>query len=231
MKPVFFAVIASLCSLGTLRADLTVVQKIDGMGIATESTTKVKGDKTRVDAMPGMSMIMNADTGDILNLMHAQKSYMRIPAEAAKMAVTSMTGSNPAAASAKPKLTPTGKKEAINNYLSEEYTCEVGGHKMTIWLTTALPNYQAALKEMTAAMNHGPLAATMQSFSVYSNDLPGFPIRTVTEVAPGQVITTTTVSLDTKPIVDADFAVPANYKEMPMPMLTPPAATGTSASH
>ncbi len=93
MKRTTFLILASLCGLGTLHADLTVVQKIEGMGsMLTESTTKIKGTKTRVDAMAGMSMIMNSDTGDILNLMHAQKSYMKIPAEAAKQAVAKMAG-------------------------------------------------------------------------------------------------------------------------------------------
>lgn len=230
MKRILFVILGILGGLGTLRADLTVVQKIDGAGIATDSTTKVKGDKTRVDAMPGMSMIINADTGDMVSLMHNQKSYMHIPAEMAKMAVSSLTSTSSASNTGKPKLTATGKKETINNYASEEYTCEIAGHKISVWLTTALPNYQAALKEMTAAMSHGPLAATMQVFNIYTNDLPGFPIRTVTEIEPGQVITTTTTSLDTKPIADADFAVPAAYKEMPVPMLTPPAASGTPAA-
>lgn len=221
MKPIPIFVLASLCTFGSLlHADITVVQKIEGMGLSTESTTKVKGDKTRVDAMPGMTMIMNGGSGDILNLMHAQKSYMKIPAEAAKLAVSKMM--TPEAANAKPKLTPTGKKETINSYAAEEYNCEMGGRKITVWLTTALPNYQAALKEMTEAMGHGPMASAMQSFSVYSTDLPGFPIRTISEVAPGQSITATTVSLDTKPISDADFAVPGDYKEMSLPTLTPP---------
>ena len=220
MKPLPILFLASLCSIGNLQADITVVQKIEGMGLSTESTTKVKGEKTRVDAMPGMTMIMNGGTGDIVNLMHAQKSYMKISAEAAKLAVSKMM--TPDAAAAKPKLTPTGKKDTINNYAAEEYNCEMGGRKIIVWLTKALPNYQDALKEMTAAMGHGPMASAMQSFSVYSNDLPGFPIRTISEVAPGQSITATTVSLDTKAIADTDFAVPTDYKEMSIPTLTPP---------
>ncbi len=124
----------------------------------------------------------------------------------------------------------TGKKETINTYPSEEYTCEIAGHKMSVWLSTALPNYKVALKEMTAAMGHGPMAAAMQGVSLYSEDLPGFPIRTVTEIAPGQTFTSTTTSLDTKPIADGEFVVPTGYKEMALPMLTPPAAAGTPAA-
>lgn len=229
MKPLLLAALASFLTLRSLHADLTVVQKIEGMGLATESTTKVKGDKTRVDAMPGMSMIINGGTGDILNIMHSQRSYMKIPADAAKLAVSKMVSPKGDSADAKPKLVATGKKETINTYPSEEYTSEVAGRKVTVWLTTALPNYQTALKQMTAAMGQGPLAATMQSFSFYSNDLPGFPIRTVSEIAPGQTITATTVSLDEKPIADADFAVPAGYKEVSMPMLTPPAPASSPA--
>ena len=230
MKRLLFLPLALLTTLCAARADTTIVQKIDGMaGVSTESTIKIKGDKMRVDATAGMTMVLNGGSGEILNIMHSQKSFMKIPAALATAAFSSMAGKQ-AEAATKPKLTPTGKKDTINTYACSEYTTDIAGKKVNMWLTTALPNYQAALKELTNSMNKGPLAAAMQSFNVYTDDLPGFPIRTTSEVESGQTITATTVSVDTKPLADADFAVPAGYKEMTMPTLTPPAAAGTPAT-
>lgn len=231
MKRLLFLPLALLTTLCAARADVTITQKIDGMaGVATESTTKIKGDKMRVDAVAGMSMILNGGSGEILNLIHSQKSFMKIPAATATAAVSSMAGKSEGAG-VKPKLTATGKKDTINNFACSEYTTDIAGKKVNLWLTTALPNYQTVLKEMANSMNKGPLAAAMQSFNVYSDDLPGFPVRTTSEVMPGQTITATTVSVDTKPLTETDFAVPAGYKELTMPTLTPPATapatTGT----
>src|SRR5207248_7399219 len=48
----------------SLRADLTLIQKVDMAGTPGEMTIKFKGDKVRVDAAPQVSMITDAKTGD-----------------------------------------------------------------------------------------------------------------------------------------------------------------------
>ena len=73
------------------------------------------------------------------------------------------------------------------------------------------------------------MAAMRQSYGLDMANLPGFPIRTVNELQPGQIITTTVESINTKPLADAEFQIPAGYKEISMPTLTPPAgATGAA---
>jgi hypothetical protein len=214
---------ASICVLPSLRADLTIVQKVEGMGQNMESTTKIKGGKTRVDAAPATSIIMDLKSGDMISLMPAEKKYMKIPSEMAQAAMASMKKTQASPSGAPPALTPTGKKDTINGYSAQEYTYNTGGSKISLWLTTALPNYQQALKEMSAAFNQGPMSAMIKDLGVDFSTLPGFPLRTVNELQAGEAVTSTVVSVSTKPIPDSDFDVPADYEEMKMPSLTPPA--------
>jgi hypothetical protein len=216
--------LASICLPPALHADLTIVQKVVGMDQDMESTTKIKPGKTRVDASPATSIIMDLKTGEIISLMHAEKKYMKIPGQMAQAAIEGMQkmeGDQPGTA---PELKPTGKKETIGGYPTEEYTCNVAGSKLSLWLTRALPDYQAVLTEMATAFKEGPMAAMMKHFGVDFATLPGFPMRTVNELQPGQTITSTVLSVSTKPIPDSDFDIPADYQAMKTPSLTPSAA-------
>ena len=229
MKILFAALaLAAFCLVHPLRADLTLVQKVDGMGQDMETTTKIKPGKIRVDASPATSIIMDTKGGNMISLMHAEKKYMRIPSQMAQAAIDSMKkmqGDQTGATA----FTPTGKKETIDGFPSEEYTCTAGGTKLTLWLTKSLPDYQTALKEMAEAFNQGPMSAMMKNLGVDFGTLPGFPMRITNEVQPGQTITNTVVSVSTKPIPDSDFDLPADYQELKMPSLTPPASEAAPA--
>jgi hypothetical protein len=226
MKRFFLTLCSSFVLFGVARADLTIVQKLEGAGQNMESTTKFKDNRTRVDAAPGTSIIMDLKTGDIISVMHAQKSYMKISGAMAQQAIEQMKKMQ-GEQTGKPQLTPTGKKDTISGFASEEYTTSIANSKMAFWLTKALPNYQDALKQMSAAFSQGPMAAMMQSLGLDINTLPGFPIRIVQDAGGGQTMTSTVISVNAKPIADADFAIPSGYKELTMPNLTPPGAVPT----
>lgn len=211
------------------RADLLMTQKVEGTGQDVEITTKCKGERLRIDVAPGMSMIVDTKSGAMTNLMHAQKSYMQIPASVAQAAVENIkrqqaqAGGSPAS-EAKPQLTATGKKETISGYASEEYTTTVNNMKMRLWLTKALPDYQSALKQLAAATEQGPLAAQSRGMGMNLDltNLPGFPMRTVLEMGPSQSVTSTVTTISTKPLADTEFSVPTEYSEVKVPNLTPP---------
>ena len=227
MKTLLIAAAVMLFAAGHARADLTVVQKIEGMGQNLESTAKFKGSKTRVDAAPNTSLIMDLKSGEMIQVIQAEKTFLKVPAQVAQAAIDSMKkmgGDNPE----KPQLVPSGKKDTISGFAAEEYTCTVAGTHLALWLTKALPDYDKALKEMSAAFTQGPMAAMMQSYGLDMANLPGFPVRTVNEVQPGQTMTTTVVSVSMKPIADSEFEVPAGFKEVSMPTLTPPAGAEVS---
>lgn len=228
MKTVLLLLAAGwLAAAGSVCADLTVVQKIEGMGQSMESTARFKGSKTRIDTAPGTSLLMDLKSGDMVQLTQSQKTFLKVPGQFTQAAIDSVkkaAGDNPE----KAQLAPTGKTETISGFAAEEYTCTIAGTHLALWLTRALPEYDKALKEMSAAFSQGPMAAMMQSYGLDMASLPGFPVRTVNEMQPGQTLTTTVVSVSTKPLEDSEFAVPADYKEISMPTLTPPAATDAS---
>ncbi len=229
LAPLAFAALALLWVAVPVRADLLMTQKVEGTGQDVEITTKCKGERLRIDVAPGMSMIVDTKSGAMTNLMHAQKSYMQIPASVAQAAVEGLkrqqaqAGGSPAA-EAKPQLTATGKKETVSGYASEEYTTTVNNMKMHLWLTKALPDYQAALKQLAAATEQGPLAAQSRGMGMNLDlaTLPGFPMRTVLEMGPTQTVTSTVTVVSTKPLAETEFSVPTEYSEVKVPNLTPP---------
>ena len=221
--------LACLCLLPDLRADITIVQQIDGDGQNRESTTKIRSDKTRIDASPATSIIMDLKSGEVISLMHAEKKYVKIPSQMTQAALESVRKMQGNQAAAPPNLAPTGKKESISGYPTEEYTLNFGGHKLSLWLTKALPDYQDVLKQMAAAFSQGPMAAMVKNLGMDFTTLPGFPIRTVNEWQPGRLLTSTVVSVSTAPIPDSDFEIPASYQAMVIPSLTPPAAADSRA--
>ncbi len=225
MKTFLLAAACFLAVLASSRADLTIVQTIEGLGqTPTRSVTKYKDGKTRMDVAPGSTIIMDAKTGDTISLLHAQKRYLKAPAGVVKAAVDNLNGMLPKAGQTKAELVATGKKEMIAGYPAEEYTANVAGAKITLWLTTAIPDYEKVSRELGAAFREGPLAAMSQNFGLDLSNLPGFPVRQVNELQPGQTVTATLVSVSSEPVPDADFEIPAGYEAIATPELTPRAA-------
>lgn len=208
-----FLVAAAL--LATARADLTIVQNVEGGGPITKMTIKIKGDQTRIDPSPEVSTIINNKTGEMLNLMNGQKKFLRLSGDKAK-AVAEMAAKAGQSKSSgeKPKLVPTSKKEKINGYDAEEYTCEAEGFKASYWISSTYPdaaNIMKQLQAMTpAAWNIG--AQNMPDY----RDFPGLPLRSDLTIE-GKHVVTTIASVTQDPISDADFAPPAGFEEMKMP--------------
>ena len=224
MKTCLLLVAFSLAAASS-RADLTIVQTVEGLGqTATRSVTKYKDGKTRMDVAPDSTIIMDAETGDTISLLHAQKRYLKAPAEVVRAAVENLNGTLPKPSEAKPALVATGKKETVAGYPAEEYTATVAGAKIALWLTTAFPEYEKVKRELGAAFREGPLAAMAQNFGLDLANLPGFPVRQINELQPGQTVTATLVSVSSAPIPDGEFEIPAGYEAIATPELTPRAA-------
>src|ERR1700737_3031289 len=97
------------------RADLTIVQKVEGTGPAAEMMMKIKGRKSRIDMTPQLTTIYDSQTGERLQLMKNQKTVVGLSGERMKaMADTMKKYSGQTQTVEKPKLVPTGKKETIN---------------------------------------------------------------------------------------------------------------------
>jgi len=213
-----FCLILALALLPALaRADLTIVQKVEGGVPFSEMTMKIKGDRARVEAGPDISTIVNGRTGEAVNIKHSQKMIMRISAEqskaAAEMAAKSM-GESAAAPAGKLKLTPSGKKEKINDYDTEEYIYETPLFKASYWVAKDYPRSAEIMQQMQAlssqALSSSPMG--MPDF----RDLPGLPLRTNVNMG-GQSMVTTVTSVNHDPIDEAEFSVPVGYQEMKAP--------------
>jgi uncharacterized protein DUF4412 len=215
MKTAGFVFFANICLLLCARGDLTIVQKVEGVAPSSEMTIKIKGDKARIDATPQFTTIVDGKTGEMINLMKDQKTIVRISAEKMKAAAEMLNkydGKNVPAG--KPKLTPTGKKETINGYEAEEYTCDTPAFKATYWLAPKFPNGAAILKQLQSLKSEmwNRTNANMPDY----RDFSALPIKTIISMGSNQ-ITSTIVSVTQDPLNDAEFAVPKDFQEMNVP--------------
>jgi hypothetical protein len=206
------------------RADLVLVEKIDGMasGHSAEITIKIKGDKIRTDISSQMSTIMDTNSGDMITIMHEQKSYLKMSSDKIMEQVRALQGkAAPSATPEAPKFASTGQKEEVNGFKTEIYTADFNGKKITAWVALDYPNSSTVMpqfKKMQDAMQSKfPNAATKM------DSLPGLPVKTEADVN-GQKITTTLVSVKEQPIDAADLEIPTGYTEMQMPSFNMPAA-------
>jgi len=195
----------------------------------------------RIDASPKMTTIFDGKTGEVINLMHDQKVVVRISPEKLK-AVSDMLEKfkSQKAGSEKPVLKPTGQKEIVNGYDTEQYTYDGPSFKATYWVAPNYPDGAAILAQLQSVKSEFWDAANtkMPDF----RDFPGLPIQTriiltkedqqmqpsVTpatkrthrgESSAGHVteITSTITSVNQNPIGDSEFTVPADFKEPKLP--------------
>ena len=221
--------LAALClASGVVRADLVIVQQIDGMGQSGQMTMKIGPEKIRTDMSPAVSMLTDIKTGDVTTIMHAQKAYMIVPAATSKaMAdemrkLIQMTG----APTTPGTLVATGSTEKINGYTATIYSYNSGFIKGTYWVSNQFPNWQA----VTGALNEfqkGGLADMTKAFAPDLSTLPGAPVKTEMEIN-GQKMVTQLLSATDQKVDPADYQVPAAYTQMTLPPL--PAMPGTPAS-
>jgi len=245
MKTALYSLAVCAFSILPIRADLTIVYSTavqparqaqkpgatpDTVATAENMTIKVKGDKARIDAPPHMTAIFDGTTGELINLLNDQKTVVRISPDKMR-AIADMVDkfSNNKAGSQTPRLTPTGQKEVINGYDTEQYIYEGPDFKATYWIAPSYPNGAAVLAQLQSIKSEFWDAANtkMPDF----RDFPGLPIQMRIIVGkqnaadkhgasasghPAEITSTITdVSLDS--IADSEFRVPADFKETKLP--------------
>ena len=216
---VCFLAIASLCE-----ADLVITQRVEGSMQSGTMTVKIKGDKSRADIAPPLSTITDGATGEVVTLMHGQKTFMRIPADRGRALLEQMQKQQAAAQptpATPPTLTPLGKKEKVENYECELFKWDASALSATYWIAKDYPKYPEILAAMDKIQNAG-LAVLARSMTPKPGDFPGMPVKTELTIA-GQKVTTTLVSVTEENLDPALFAIPAEYKEAPTPTFTFPA--------
>jgi hypothetical protein len=205
------AIFFAACSV---RADLVIVQNVDGMGQTGSMTISVGADKIRMDVNSQISTITDTNTGDVTTLMHAQRVYVVMTATTAK---AMMASAQMASGISGTKGAPvgTGKTEKIDGYNASEYTFTSGNMKTVYWMTTEFPNGKL-VTDALAKFRKGTLADMTKGLAPDTSSLPGVPIKTEVEIN-GQKITTELVSAKDQPVDPGQYQVPAGYTEMKMP--------------
>jgi Domain of unknown function (DUF4412) len=217
MKIAVFFLLFSALLLLSARADLTIVQKVEGAGPVADMTIKIKGDKARIDASPQVTTMIDGKTGEMTTLMNDQKTAIRMSAEKMKAAaemVSKFDVKNTPDGAKPSKLTSAGKKETVNGYETEEYIYEGPAFKAIYWIATKYPDAANILKQLQALNSEAWQTRTkMPDY----RDFPGLPLKTEVTVGDGQKITSTIISVKQDPLNDADFSVPKDFKEITSP--------------
>ena len=210
--------IVTAFSLVTARGDLSLVQKIEGSGSVSQIIIKLKGDKARVEVSPEVTTIVDRNSGDMLTLMNAQKKFMRISADKSKAIAEMATkySGDPAAAAEKSALRPTGKKEMIYGYETEEFVRESSSLKESYWIALQYPDSAAIVKQLQSVI---PAAwnEVAKGMLDYRN-FPGLPLRTIIKTEGKEIISTIT-SIKQDPLSEAEFSVPKDFQELKVPNL------------
>jgi hypothetical protein len=224
------AALYSIVTLGLLvsaRADLTIAQRVEGVGQDGEITVKIKGDKERIDAPSQPTRIIDGKTGEMIDLMNDKKSFIRISAEQMKAAAETINKFDEGKQPSAPKLTPTGKKETINGYETEEFVYETPQFKASFWVATKYPDATGILKQMQAPFS-GAWKPSNMGMPDYT-DFAGLPLKTVISVGDNQVATTI-MSIKKDSISAAEFDIPKDFQELKKPLDAAPPPVESPAS-
>jgi hypothetical protein len=201
---------ALLAAVAVARADLVIVQKVEGEGQTGDQTIKIKGDKVRCDLSPQASMIADGATGETIMLMHAGRAFLRVSAEQNKALQEQVQKARPQTEPAKPQ--PTGRKEKIGEYECEVFVANLGLVTVTYWIAKDYPNYQAVLAQLekfqsasASAMGKGAMPSI--------KDFPGMIMTTEAELR-GKRTSQIVVSVKEENVDPAIFNIPPGYKEV-----------------
>jgi len=204
-----------LFTIAAARADVLIVQKMESSMLNGDITTKIKGDKGRVDMPAGpigqMSIIIDGASGEVNTLMHGQKMAMKMSGAQLKAAVEqSKAAAGATGETEKPKA--TGKTEKVGEWDTEIYKVKMDGVPAKVWVAKGFPNAEklkAEMSKMSKSMGQG-------SGDVYGLDLPGMPVKSEIESPAGKM--TVTITKAVEQAVDAkEFEIPADYQKMDMP--------------
>ena len=213
--------------LASARADLTIVQRVEGPGTTGDTIVKIKGDKERIDGPDQPTQIIDGKSGQMIDLMNERKTFVKISSEQLKAMAETMNKFEGTEKPAGPKLSPTGKKQTINGYETEEFVFDSPRFKASFWVATKYPEGAAILKEMQVPFS-GAWKPSNMGMPDYT-DFNGLPLRTVITIGTNQ-ITTTITSIKKDPINAAEFEIPKDFQEMKRPVQTSPAPGESSGA-
>ena len=230
MRILFAVLFITGSFLNFARADLTIVQKVEGAGQSGDTTVKIKGDKERIDGPGQPTRIIDGKGGEMIDLMNDRKVYVKISADQIKAAAETISKFGGDEKSAAPKLTPTGKKQTINGYETEEFVYDAPQFKASFWIAKKYPDGAAILKEMQVPVS-GAWKPSNMGMPDYT-DFEGLPLRTVISLG-GNEMTTTITSIKKDPLNASEFEIPKDFQELKRPVqsgASPPLSAADAAT-
>jgi hypothetical protein len=207
-------VIASLVLALTARGDYVIKEQLENSGQVQQITLKIKDAMVREDVGGQTSALIDSNTGETTLLLHSQKAFLKINPEQLKeqaKALKDLLGTK-TEDPGNVELAPTGKRQTINGFDTEEYTTSFNGAQMSIFIAKQFPNYRK-LVEALYRVQSGPAMDVLRSISIPPEKYPGLPIRT-TESIMGQKIVVVLDSAQEIDLPDADFTIPSDYQEL-----------------
>jgi hypothetical protein len=218
MKRIFIS-LALVCAAGA-QADLVTQQQIVTPNYNGVAAIKIKGTRIRMDMYAGqpqaLSTITDLNTGEIINLLHSQKLYLKSAGQPMKQARPAGT------ATQAPVPRPTGKTQKVGDYDTELYTWSNSrGITGTVWVAKNYPDY-ARIRADYAMLDKTPGADTDMTPGLSA--LPGMVVRSQV-TGGGQTITLALISAKEEPLDASVFGIPRDYKEVPKPKPLKPVVT------
>jgi hypothetical protein len=198
----------------TAKGDYIVKQQVETMGRIQSIVLKIKDTKARLDTEQ-TSTLMDTNTGETTILIHAQKVFLKIGAEQLKAqsaAVKSLMGNKGSDNAGDIELKPSGKKETINGYETEEYVTILNGTDMSFFISKSFPDYRKII-DAVDTVQKGPGMDIFRSMAISPSKYPGMPIRTEAKFL-GQKVVVTLESVQQTDLTDTDFSIPPDYKEL-----------------
>src|SRR6516164_11242219 len=210
-----FAVFGSLALVAfAAKGDYIIKQEVETMGHVQQVVMKIKGAKARLDTEQ-TSTIIDSNTGETTMLIHGQKVFLKIAPEQLKAqseAVKSLMGTKGDATPSPVELKPTGRKQSINGYETEEYVTSINGADMSIFISKDFPDFRKVVEALNIVQK-GPGMDIFRSMAISPSEYPGMPIRTEAKFL-GQRVVVTLESVEQTDLSDADFSIPPDYKEL-----------------
>jgi Domain of unknown function (DUF4412) len=210
-----FAVLSSLTLVVfAAKGDYIIKQEVETMGHIQQISMKIKDAKARLDTEQ-TSTIIDSNTGETIMLIHGQKVFLKIAPEQLKAqseAVKSLMGTKGDETPSEIELKPTGKKQSINGYETEEYVTSLNGTDMSIFISKDFPDFMKII-EAVNVIQKGPGMDIFRTMAISPTKYPGMPIRTEAKFL-GQRVVVTLESVQQTDLTDADFSLPADYKEL-----------------
>jgi len=180
-----------------------------------------------MDAPSQPTRIIDGKTGEMTDLLNEKKSFIRISAQQMKAAAETINKFDDGRQLSPRKLTPTGKKETINGYETEEFVYETPQFKASFWVAAKYPNAADILKQMQAPVS-GAWKPSNMGMPDYT-DFAGLPLKTVISVGDNQVATTI-MSIKKESISAAEFDIPKDFQELKKPLDAAPPPVESPAS-